>query len=66
MDYRGEVGVILTNQGRDPFEVKTGDRIAQLVLMGYAKILRFAKVDKLEDLPSSERMQGGFGSTGMQ
>jgi dUTP pyrophosphatase len=65
-DYRGGVGVILVNLGADPFEVKTGDRIAQLVLMGYARILRYARVDKLEDLPSSERMQAGFGSTGMQ
>ena len=65
-DYRGDLGVILINHGTEPFEVKNGDRIAQVVLMGYAKILRFAKVNKLEDLPSSERMQGGFGSTGMQ
>lgn len=64
-DYRGDLGVILVNHGTEPFEVKTGDRIAQVVLAGYAKILRFAKVDKLEDLPSSERMSGGFGSTGV-
>ena len=64
-DYRGDIGVILINLGTKDFEVRTGDRIAQLVLAAYAKILKFAKVNKLEDLPSSERMAGGFGSTGV-
>lgn len=63
--YRGEVGVILVNLGNEAFDVKQGDRIAQLVLVPYAKILKFAKVDSLEKLPPSERMYGGFGHTGL-
>lgn len=63
--YRGEIGVILVNLGTEYFDVKQGDRIAQLVLVPYAKVLKFAKVDSLDGLPPSERMYGGFGSTGV-
>jgi dUTP pyrophosphatase len=59
-DYRGEVKVILANLGAEPFEVKRGERIAQLVP---SPVLRaeFAEVDSLD--PTS-RGAGGFGSTG--
>jgi dUTP pyrophosphatase len=59
-DYRGEVKVILANLGAEPFEVKRGERIAQLVL---APVLRveFAEVDALDE---THRGAGGFGSTG--
>lgn len=59
-DYRGEVKVILVNLGTEPFEVKRGMRIAQLVP---APVLRadFAEVDSLEP---THRGTGGFGSTG--
>ena len=59
-DYRGEVKVILANLGAEPFEVRRGERIAQLVP---APVLRadFAEVDALED---TQRGAGGFGSTG--
>ena len=59
-DYRGEVKVILANLGAEPFEVKRGERIAQLVP---APVLRaeFAEVDSLDD---TSRGAGGFGSTG--
>ena len=66
MSYRGDIGVILINLGTEDFTVRTGDRIAQLVIVPYAKVLRFAKVNKVEDLPPSERMAGGFGSTGVK
>lgn len=58
--YRGEVGVILINHGDQPFEVRKGDRIAQIV------IARFIHADivEVESLDSSERGSGGFGSTG--
>jgi dUTP diphosphatase len=59
-DYRGEVGVILINQGQEPFEVKDGERIAQLVIAHYVRIT-FAEVD---DLRATERGGGGFGHTG--
>jgi dUTP pyrophosphatase len=59
-DYRGEVKVILANLGAEPFEVKRGERIAQLVP---APVLRaeFAEVDSLDE---THRGAGGFGSTG--
>ena len=59
-DYRGEVRVILANLGSEPFAVRRGERIAQLVP---APVLRasFVEVHELED---TERGSGGFGSTG--
>ena len=59
-DYRGEIGVILINHGKDYFVVKHGDRIAQLVLN---------KVEQIEwnsstTLTGSRRGANGFGSTG--
>lgn len=65
-DYRGDIGIILANFGTEDFVVNNGDRIAQLVVAAYAKVMRFEKVNSIEDLPSSERMLGGFGSTGVQ
>jgi len=59
-DYRGEVGVILINHGPEPFEVKDGERIAQLVIARYERVT-FAEVT---DLSVSERGAGGFGHTG--
>jgi dUTP pyrophosphatase len=60
-DYRGEVKVILINLGSEPFPVRRGDRIAQLVP---APVLRahFAEVQALEE---TARGTGGFGSTGL-
>ena len=65
-DYRGDIGVILANFGTEDFRIENGDRIAQLVVGGYAKVLRFEKVKTTEELPTSERMAGGFGHTGMK
>jgi dUTP pyrophosphatase len=59
--YRGEVGVILINHGPDPFEVRPGMKIAQLVI---ASCLTVA-VEETADLGETVRGQGGFGSTGM-
>jgi len=59
-DYRGEVKVILANLGAEPFEVKRGERIAQLVP---APVLR-AKFAEVEGLDETQRGAGGFGSTG--
>lgn len=59
-DYRGEVKVILANLGEDNFEIKRGDRIAQLVP---APVLR-ASFAEVEALPETARGAGGFGSTG--
>ncbi len=61
-DYRGELSVLLVNLGDAPFEVRGGDRIAQLVV---APVVG-ADFDAVEILPAAEgeRGQGGFGSTG--
>lgn len=59
-DYRGELKVILINHGARPFEVRRGDRIAQLVL---APVTRAAWL-KVDDLDETARGEGGFGSTG--
>ena len=59
-DYRGEVKVILANLGDEPFEVKRGERIAQLVP---APVTR-AAFREVETLAETSRGAGGFGSTG--
>ena len=60
-DYRGEVRVILANLGSEPFHVRRGERIAQLVP---APILRATLVE-VDALDHTERGSGGFGSTGV-
>ncbi|MDP1556707.1 MAG: dUTP diphosphatase [Hyphomonas sp.] len=59
-DYRGEIKVILINLGADAFTIKRGERIAQLVL---APVTRLAW-SEVEELGTTERGAGGFGSTG--
>ncbi len=59
-DYRGEVGVILINLSQENVEIRSGDRIAQLV---FAKVEQ-AEWNEVETLSETERGQGGFGSTG--
>ncbi len=59
-DYRGEIKIILANLGDEYFEVKRGDRIAQLVVAPVTRAA-FAEVDTLSD---TQRGAGGFGSTG--
>ena len=59
--YRGEIGVILVNLGEDPFEVRKGDRIAQMVVAPCTR----AETVLVSELDSTERGIGGFGSTGV-
>ena len=59
-DYRGEIGVILINHGAEPFAIRRGERIAQLVL---APVVQAAWVEVAE-LDDTARGDGGFGSTG--
>jgi dUTP pyrophosphatase len=61
-DYRGEVKVILANLGAEPFPIRRGDRIAQLVP---APVQR-ARFTQVEELDETERGTGGFGSTGVR
>ena len=60
-DYRGEIKVILINLGNNDFQVKRGDRIAQMILCPVAKV----EFEEVENLPESIRGEGGFGSTGI-
>ena len=59
-DYRGEIKVILFNFGQEDFEIKRGDRIAQLIL---GRVHR-AKIAETKIISETERGSGGFGSTG--
>lgn len=61
-DYRGELKVILFNHGEDPFVVSRGDRIAQLVI---APVEQLAVIHE-QELPPTDRGDGGFGSTGVK
>ena len=57
--YRGEIGVIMLNLGREPYAIKAGDRIAQMV------IARYEAVEWVEsELSGTARGEGGFGSSG--
>jgi len=59
--YRGEVGVILINHGKNTFTVEKGMKIAQMVIKPVWKI----DVIEVEELSATERAEGGFGSTGL-
>lgn len=67
-DYRGEISVMLFNLGGGPYEVRPGDRIAQLVVSPVIAGRDFAaavsRVDAPEMLGATARGAGGFGSTG--
>jgi dUTP pyrophosphatase len=60
-DYRGPLGVILANLGSEPFTIRHGDRIAQIV---FAAVPRVELVER-ETLPETHRGEGGFGHTGL-
>lgn len=59
-DYRGEIKVPLVNLGQEDFEIKTGERIGQIVLSKYEQITW----DQVEVLSETDRGTGGFGHTG--
>lgn len=61
-DYRGEVGVILINHGNEDFHIQDGDRIGQLV---FNQVLQVS-FTRVEELSSTQRGSGGFGSTGVK
>ena len=61
-DYRGEVGVILVNLSNEDFVVENGARIAQLVLAKHDR----AQWQQVDQLSSTDRGEGGFGSTGVK
>ena len=59
-DYRGEIKIILANLSNEPFVVKDGERIAQMVVARHEQV-EWVEVETLED---TERGAGGFGHTG--
>jgi len=59
-DYRGNLGVVMFNHASVDFEVKAGDRIAQLV----CERIAYPDIQELPSLDVTERGEGGFGSTG--
>ncbi len=59
-DYRGEIGIILINLGDEPFTIRNGERICQMVISTHAQ----AEWNEAEVLGETERGSGGFGHTG--
>ena len=59
-DYRGDIGIILINLSNEAFEIKPGERIAQLVICSYEK----AEWELVDTLDSTDRNDGGFGHSG--
>jgi len=59
-DYRGEIKIILINLSKKSFVVKSGDRIAQMILCPVVK----GELQEVKNLPKTVRGKGGFGSTG--
>jgi dUTP pyrophosphatase len=59
-DYRGEINVLLINHGAESFAIRRGERIAQMVIASVAR----AELVAADQLSSTERGSGGFGSTG--
>jgi dUTP pyrophosphatase len=60
-DFRGHVHVVLFNHNSEPFEIKQGDRIAQLII----EVIAHPKIQEVDTQDDTERGQGGFGSTGI-
>jgi dUTP pyrophosphatase len=61
-DYRGEIKILLINHGDQPFEINNGERIAQMIIAKHETI----QWTIAETLNSTERGEGGYGSTGKQ
>lgn len=59
-DYRGEIKIIMINHGDAAFHIKRGDRIAQMVIHSVVQ----SRWTAVEDLPETQRNEGGFGHTG--
>jgi len=60
-DYRGEIRVVLANFGTEPFLIRRGDRIAQMIVAPVSR----ASFELVDELPPTARGHGGFGSTGV-
>lgn len=60
-DFTAEICIILVNLSNEPFVINNGDRIAQMVISKYER----CEFEEVDELPSTERGSGGFGSTGL-
>ncbi len=60
-DFRGLVGIILINLGKEPFKISRGDRVAQMVI----KPITQAELEEVKELDETSRSGGGFGHTGV-
>jgi len=60
-DYRGEIGIIIINHGKESVEFKAGDRVAQLIIAPVTQ----ASLVKVDELNETHRNSGGFGHTGV-
>ena len=60
--YRGEIGVVLQNLSRENYEIKRGDKIAQMLIQK----VESPQIEEIEELNDTERGEGGFGSTGVR
>ena len=58
--YRGEYGIVMLNTSKKSYEIKKGDKIAQLLIQN----INQAEIEEVNELSDSERGEGGFGSTG--
>ena len=61
-DYRGEIGVILINLSSENFLIRSGDRIAQIVISKYEQV----EIKEVKKIDQTERGIKGFGSTGLK
>lgn len=60
-DYRGEIKVLLINFGEEPFTIRNGERIAQMIITPVYRAILI----EVDELPSTQRQGGGFGHTGI-
>jgi dUTP pyrophosphatase len=60
-DYRGEIGILLINFGKEPYTIRHGERIAQMVISPVHRAI----LEEVDDLPATQRQGGGFGHTGL-
>jgi len=61
-DYRGEIGLVMINWGKEPFTISRGDRIAQMLI---TRVYR-AEIREVDDLDCTSRGEGGFGHSGIK
>jgi|SRR3989344_1838313 len=60
--YRGEIGIVMINLGKDEFKINRGDRIAQMLIQKVERV----EIEEVEELSESFRGESGFGSTGLK